>query len=99
MRADPTSQEMHRLFVAKADGVITPEEHDRLSALLKDSAAARREWFAFQDAEAALQAWSQREALRRERASGLRAGDARGGEPDGRPSTVRSISKRLLPRS
>ena len=37
MSVDPNSQEWHRLFVAKADGVITPEEHDRLCALLKDS--------------------------------------------------------------
>lgn len=57
--------ELHRLFTAKADGTITPEEHDQLALLLKDSAHVRREWFAFQDAEAALLAWSQRETLER----------------------------------
>ncbi len=57
--------ELHRLFIAKADGTITPEDHERLCILLKESAATREEWFAFQDAEAGLQAWSQREAQRR----------------------------------
>ncbi|EDY19634.1 LamG domain protein jellyroll fold domain protein [Chthoniobacter flavus Ellin428] len=66
MNPELNSQEWHRLFTAKADGTITPEEHERLAALLKESAEARREWFAFQDAEAALLAWSQREALRRD---------------------------------
>jgi hypothetical protein len=61
---DPTQPaELHRLFIAKTDGTITAEEHERLTALLKNSADARREWFAFQDAEAGLLAWSQREAL------------------------------------
>ena len=32
MNAEPNPQELHRLFVAKADGTITPEEHERLSA-------------------------------------------------------------------
>ena len=61
---DPTQPaELHRLFIAKTDGTISAEEHERLTALLKNSADARREWFAFQDAEAGLLAWSQREAL------------------------------------
>ena len=66
MNPELTSQELYRLFMAKADGTITPEEHERLSALLKDSAKMRREWFAFQDAEAGLLAWSQRENARQE---------------------------------
>ncbi len=57
--------ELHRLFIGKADGTITAEEHECLSALLKNSADARREWFAFQDAEAGLLAWSQRATLQR----------------------------------
>jgi Concanavalin A-like lectin/glucanases superfamily len=66
MSAEPRDHELSRLFAAKADGSITPEEHELLSAALKESAEARREWFAFQDAEAGLLAWAQREALRRE---------------------------------
>lgn len=66
-----TDQELHRLFAGKADGTITPEEHERLCALLKNSAAARSQWFAFQDAEAGLLAWAQREALRREEGVGI----------------------------
>ena len=65
MNTDPRHREWHRLFIAKADGTISPEDHSQLSALLKESAEARREWFAFQDAEAALLAWSQREAVQR----------------------------------
>jgi hypothetical protein len=66
MTMSPTTdpQELHRLFVAKADGTITLEDHARLAALLKETAEARHEWFAFQDAEAGLLAWSQREAAR-----------------------------------
>jgi hypothetical protein len=75
--------EWHRLFAAKADGTISPEDHERLCALLKDSAAARRDWFAFQDAESALLAWAQREALGREAGVALTANSedrrARGG--------------------
>ncbi|MEP6673151.1 MAG: hypothetical protein ABJF10_28635, partial [Chthoniobacter sp.] len=66
MNSESNPHELHRLFTAKTDGTITPEEHERLSALLKDSAEVRQQWFAFQDAEAALLAWSQRETLRRE---------------------------------
>jgi hypothetical protein len=66
MQTTPSNfPELHRLFIAKADGTITSEEHERLAGLLKDSADARREWFAFQDAEAGLLAWSQRETLQR----------------------------------
>lgn len=74
MSAEPTASELHRLFVAKADGTITPEEHDRLCALLKASSETRRAWFAFQDAESGLLAWSQREALRREQLVGFGMG-------------------------
>lgn len=65
MNTEANSGELHRLFIAKADGTITAEEHARLAALLKDSADVRREWFAFQDAEAALLDWSQRESVER----------------------------------
>jgi ferric-dicitrate binding protein FerR (iron transport regulator) len=71
MNSEPNPQELHRLFVAKADGTITAEDHERLAALLKESAETRREWFAFQDAEAALHGWSQRETLRTEEGAGL----------------------------
>ena len=54
MNTDTTALETHRLFTAKTDGTITPEEHERLAALLKESAEARREWFAFQDADAGI---------------------------------------------
>ncbi len=67
----PNDQELHRLFVGKADGTITPEEHGRLSELLKNSAEVRSQWFAFLDAESALLAWSQREALRSEEGVGI----------------------------
>ncbi len=66
MKTRPNDQELHRLFVGEADGTISPEEHERLCALLKDSAEVRCEWFAFQDAESALLAWAQREAVRRD---------------------------------
>ncbi len=66
-----SDQELHRLFAGKADGTITAEDHERLSALLTASAETRRQWFAFQDAESALLAWSQREALRREEGVGI----------------------------
>jgi ferric-dicitrate binding protein FerR (iron transport regulator) len=75
MKSDPNFVEMHRLFAAKADGTITPEEHERLATLLKESAEARREWFAFQDAESALLAWAQREAVLREEGVGLEKTD------------------------
>src|SRR3569623_1117420 len=65
MSANFTDQELHRLFVAKADESITAEDHEKLSAILKESAEARTQWFAFQDAEAGLLAWSQREVSRR----------------------------------
>jgi len=67
MNSESNPQELHRLFTAKADATITAEDHERLSTLLKESAAVRRQWFAFQDAESALLAWSQRETMRRER--------------------------------
>lgn len=63
MNTDPSHREWHRLFIAKADGTISSEEHDLLTTLLKESPEARREWFAFQDAEAALLAWAQREEV------------------------------------
>lgn len=66
MNSESNTHELHRLFTAKADGTITPEDHERLNALLKESAGARQEWFAFQDAETALLAWAQRETMRRE---------------------------------
>lgn len=68
-----TPQDWHRLFAAKADGTISPEDHEILSNLLKESAEARREWFRFQDAESALLAWSQRETLRIEEGVGMAA--------------------------
>jgi hypothetical protein len=71
MSAETTDHELHRLFAAKADGTITPEEHESLNAALMESAEARREWFAFQDAETALLAWAQRETLRQEEGAGL----------------------------
>jgi hypothetical protein len=73
MNTPSNDQELHRLFTAKADGVITPEDHDRLSTLLKESADIRRQWFAFQDAEAALLSWSLRESVLREVGMGLEA--------------------------
>ena len=63
MNKEPDSKEMHRLFLAKADGTITDEEHARLSLMLHGSVSVRSAWFAFQDAEAALLAWAQRETL------------------------------------
>lgn len=66
MNPESNPPELYRLFTAKADGTIIPEDHERLSALLKKSAEARRQWFAFQDAESALLAWSQRETMRRD---------------------------------
>ena len=66
-----TDQELHRLFVGKADGTITSEDHERLTELLQESADIRGRWFAFHDAESALLAWSQREALRREEGVGI----------------------------
>lgn len=71
MNPASNEQDLHHLFTAKADGTIAPEEHERLCAVLKDSANARQQWFAFQDAEAALLAWSQRESLRRDEGAGL----------------------------
>ncbi len=65
MNTDPSHREWHRLFIAKADGTISADEHDQLAILLKESPEARHEWFAFQDAETALLAWSQREVLQR----------------------------------
>ena len=79
---DANHHEWHRLFVAKADGTISPEDHDRLSALLKESAEARREWFAFQDSEAALLSWAQREAVRSE--EGVEIESAASGRADRR---------------
>lgn len=72
MNKEPNPHELHRLFVAKADATITPEEHECLSALLKNSAEVRNQWFAFQDAEEALLAWSQRQALQRDEEVGIR---------------------------
>jgi ferric-dicitrate binding protein FerR (iron transport regulator) len=69
MSMEPDQTELHRLFVAKADGTITPEDHDRLSALLKSSSQARQLWFGFQDAEAALLVWAQKESSRREQSA------------------------------
>ncbi len=71
MKPSPNHHEWHRLFVAKADGTISPEDHEHLSALLKESAEARSQWFAFQDAEAGMLAWAQREAVRSEEGVGI----------------------------
>src|SRR5438067_2046094 len=71
MNAASNDQELNRLFCAKADASITPEEHDRLCTLLKNSREIRQQWFAFQDAETALLAWSQRETVRREEGMGI----------------------------
>ncbi|HSJ02416.1 MAG: LamG-like jellyroll fold domain-containing protein [Verrucomicrobium sp.] len=57
--SDPN--ELHRLFMAKADGEISAADHERLNALLRESAETRRQWYAFQDVESALFSWSQRE--------------------------------------
>ena len=85
---DPTPlDELHRLFIAKTDGTITAGEHERLTALLKNSADARREWFAFQDAEAGLLAWSQRAALQ---------GSELPAEPAPSKATQRSSLKLML---
>lgn len=65
MDHDSQQREWQRLFIAKADSIITAEDHQKLTQLLKDSAEARREWFAFQDAETALCEWSQRDAVQR----------------------------------
>ena len=70
MNKEPDSKEMHRLFLAKADGTITDEEHARLSLMLHGSVSVRSAWFAFQDAEAALLAWAQRETLANHAAPG-----------------------------
>jgi len=71
MSVELDQPELHRLFVAKADGTITPEEHAKLTAVLTGSAAARRGWFMFQDSEASLLAWAQKESQRREQATGI----------------------------
>ncbi|HSI62210.1 MAG TPA: hypothetical protein VLE43_03805, partial [Candidatus Saccharimonadia bacterium] len=63
MNSSPTDHELLRLFATKADGTITPEDHEKLCSLLTESPQARREWFAFQDAEDALQSWAQRATL------------------------------------
>jgi hypothetical protein len=63
MNFSPTDPELLRLFAMKADGTITPEDHEKLCVLLTESPEARREWFAFQDAEDALQSWAQRATL------------------------------------
>jgi hypothetical protein len=60
MNPSPTDHELLRLFATKADGTITPEDHAKLCQILAESSDSRREWFAFQDAEDALQAWAQR---------------------------------------
>ena len=60
--------ELHRLFVAKTDGTISPEDHNQLCHLLKSSAEARKLWFTFQDTEAAILVWAQKETLRKEQA-------------------------------
>ncbi|WP_038160414.1 LamG-like jellyroll fold domain-containing protein [Verrucomicrobium sp. BvORR106] len=67
------SAELHRLFMAKADGHITAEDHERLSQMLKTSAEARRQWYAFQDVESALFSWSQQELQRVEEEPALTA--------------------------
>ncbi|HEY1171213.1 MAG TPA: LamG-like jellyroll fold domain-containing protein [Verrucomicrobiae bacterium] len=59
-------QELHQLFVAKTDGTITPEDHERLCALLKGSAEARKLWFVFQDTETGLLGWAQKESQKEE---------------------------------
>jgi hypothetical protein len=64
MKAEPQDLELHRLFAAKADGTITPEEHEQLCAKLKESAEVRARWFAFQDVEDGVLAWAQRESQR-----------------------------------
>lgn len=63
MTPSPTDQELLRLFAMKADGTISPQDHEHLSQLLAESNDIRREWFAFQDAEDALQAWAQRASV------------------------------------
>lgn len=83
MNTEPNHHELHRLFVAKADGTISSEDHLCLCALLKRSAEARQQWFAFQDAEEGLRSWSQRMAAQREEGIGINAvavnrGDRRG---------------------
>ncbi len=70
MNTPSTPHEWLRLFAAKADGTISPDDHTRLNALLLDSADARRAWFEFQDAEAGLLAWAQRESEKRDEAPG-----------------------------
>jgi hypothetical protein len=85
--------EWHRLFIAKADGTITADDHERLARLLKDSAEARREWFAFQDAETGLLAWSQRETLQR---GEMPAASAAAKHEHGARTSVRSHMKLML---
>ena len=61
MLAEHDNSEWSQLFIAKADGSISREEHERLAALLKESAEARKQWFVFQDVEAGLFNWAQGE--------------------------------------
>ncbi|WP_075087704.1 FecR domain-containing protein [Verrucomicrobium spinosum] len=70
---DFDSAELHRLFMAKADGHISAEDHAQLSHMLKNSAEARRQWYAFQDVESALFSWSQQELQRVEEEPALTA--------------------------
>ena len=71
MKPTPLSQEWHRLFIAKAEGTITGEDHQGLCELLKDSAEARSYWYLFNDIEAGLHDWAQWEGQRASEAPSL----------------------------
>ncbi len=93
MSAALDQKELHRLFVAKADGTITSEEHEQLSALLKGSAEVRRLWFVFQDTEAGLLTWAQKESQRREQPSVISmAGTSKLEAQSNRGGWLRSVS-------
>ncbi len=71
MSAAPINDELHRLFITKADGSITEDEHQRLSSLLKESAARARSGLLFRMRRPAC--WRGRSARRWDAASRLQS--------------------------
>lgn len=64
MNSDFDPKELHVLFAELSDDKLSPEKHDRLETLLKDSPQARKQWFLFCDVETGLKDWAATEEER-----------------------------------
>ena len=65
MSSEIDSTELHSLFAEWTNHTITPQQHQRLQAMLLQTPQARQEWFLYCDVETGLRDWAVTETERR----------------------------------